>query len=83
MTNGTKCHECGASCTGEHTAHDELTASEVPVCAQCADMLTLADYWTAEARRILALPMPQTPAETDLRMRQLMIVADKLANGSE
>lgn len=38
------------------------------------------DYWTTEARRILALPVPQTAAETELRMRQLLIIVEKLTS---
>lgn len=39
---------------------------------------TEAMDWTVEAKRILALPMPQTAAETDTRMRQLKIIVEQL-----
>lgn len=34
--------------------------------------------WLAEAERILALPMPQSITETDLRMRQLTIILSEI-----
>jgi hypothetical protein len=39
--------------------------------------------WLSEAKQLLALPNPQTAEQTELRMRQLKIIVEKLVRELE